>query len=342
MPLTDDRAGDDRHGRFLRGAATAIVVVTGAALLAAAIFSGNSAPAGRAASHPGTTTDDRYLHVNDLVLKADLAEKLPYTPAMIILGGSRSLRFEPRYIEKKTGLPAFNAGVRNGRPEEAWGLTHFLHDLFPKVRPRYLWFVHVKVLRAWGKVSPALVLDPRYSRYFPDSFLEEQGKLMGPGALRPYRSKQPAARFADDGRILWSQSDTTTLQAQGIPNTVIHWNRTNGAGTPTIEERPREWFEKTLGYMNDDLDAAPLIVMMPMQPEVLKEIGASGFWDSYAATMDYLHSLRGTYRFRLADFTLIDSFNGDPQNFYDGYHPRIENTHRIIDELLRRWPHAFD
>ena len=133
---------------------------------------------------------------------------LERAPEVIILGGSRSLRFEPAYIEQVTGHSAFNAGVRNGRPEEAWGLTHYLHDLFPDTRPRYLWLIHVNLLRAWERVSPPLVLDDRFCRYFPEDFLAEQAPLMpgtAPRTIRPAAEGGP--RFAADGHLEWSRAD---------------------------------------------------------------------------------------------------------------------------------------
>jgi hypothetical protein len=355
----------DDDGARLRRAATVIVALLCIALAGGVVLSrrdtggdggepnavpvtapvtgdASGAPIADAAALNGQSPDgERFLHVNDVLIKADLAEKLPYAPEIIILGGSRSLRFEPRYLKKKTGHTAFNAGVRNGRPEEAWGLIHFLHDLNPDVRPRYLWLIHPKALRGMENVSPALVYDPRFSRYFPGDFIREQEALVKRSTLRPYYSREKPAEFASDGRIVWSKSDEQPLSI-GIPNTVKHWNRKNGPGTPTIEPRPREWFERTLAYMNDEMQAKPVIVMMPFQPDVVAQIEDDGFREAYTTTLAYLKSLEGTYGFRLFDFTDITSFGGDPQDFYDGYHPRIENTHRIVNEILRRSPHAFD
>jgi hypothetical protein len=333
----------DPNGVFLRRAATFVAGGVVVALLAAGLLAERNAYAHRAGG-PGRTLplEKKYVIENELTLKADLAEKLPYTPRVIILGGSRSLRFEPEYIKQKTGLSAFNAGVRNGRPEEAWGLIHYLHDLWPDVRPRYLWLVHVKLLRGWWRVQPPLVQDKRFNRYFPPKFLEEQGTRMPDSAADlPAMGKLPPPRWAPDGHIVWSHSDTLRL-ATGIRVTINQWFKKNGPGTPTIERRPRIWFARTLDYMNRDLDATPVLVLMPVQPDVLEKIGPGGFWDAHKQLTEYLRSLRDKYRFKLVDLTHIESFGGDPENFYDGYHPKAENTRRIIDEVLRRYPHAFD
>ena len=340
----DTSAPPDRHGASLRRWAMAILVGLAAVLaVAGALQPDRSALAGR----PGPSVtppvgEKKYVVTDELTLKADLAQKLHYRPKVIILGGSRSLRFEPAYIKRKTGLSAFNAGVRNGRPEEAWGLTHYLHDLHPDVRPRYLWIIHPKLLRGWWRVSPPLVQDGRFSRYFPDAFLEKQGeKMPDSSSRRPLKSKLPPPKWDPDGHIVWSHSDTLRL-ATGIRVTINQWYKKNGPGAPTIEPRPRYWFEKTLAWMNDEMHARPVLVIGPVQPEVLEKIGPGGFWAAHDQLLAYLDSLRGKYRFTVVDLTRIESFGGDPENFYDGYHPKAENTHRIIDEVLRRHPHAFD
>ena len=94
--------------------------------------------------------------------------------------------------------------------------------------------------------------------------------------------------------------------------------------------------------MNDELDATPVLVVMPVQPDVLSRIGPLGYWRAHDRLLAHLDDLAARYRLTLVDLTRIDSFGGDRFEFYDGYHPRAENTRRIVDEILERHPHAFD
>lgn len=340
-PATDLR-DHDTHGVFLRRAASLIAALLTLTLLTAGLFAWQRPSAARnGRPDKPLSRAKKYVVENELTLKADLAEKLPYPPKVIILGGSRSLRFEPAYIEKETGLTGFNAGVRNARPEEAWGLVHYLHGLWPDTRPRYLWLVHPKLLSSWKRVEPPLVLDDRFSRYFPQSFLDQQATLLPKSAGAPETSTVPPPRWAPDGHILWSHSDTLRL-ATGIRGTINQWFKNNRPGAPVIEAAPRLWFTRTLSYMNNELETTPVLVLMPVQPDVLARIGPGGFWAAHRRFTDYLRSLGGAYRFKLIDLTHIESFGGDPQDFYDGYHPKAGNTRRIVDEILRRDPHAFD
>ena len=47
------------------------------------------------------------------------------------------------------------------------------------------------------------------------------------------------------------------------------------------------------------------------------------------------------YDFALLDYSRIESFGGDPSDFYDGVHVKAENARRIIDTAFRDAPAAF-
>jgi hypothetical protein len=281
--------------------------------------------------------------IDDVSVKADMIEGLSTPPQLIILGGSRGLRIEPAYLKQKTGLETFHAGVPNERSEEAWALTHFIHERFPNVRPRYLWPIHVKFLRAWQHVTPSLVLDPRLNRYFDAAFLDAQRAAL-PRKFkvgdRTLRLTDPA-RYAPDGRMIkerdWDQARIERL----IDQYTRRWITKFGPGSPTIDDDERLYFEKTLGYMNE-LGAAPVIVLMPLHPRHYHAVAHRGWLEARDDLMTYFDSLAGSYDFSVVDLSRVESFGGDPDGFYDAYHPRVENTRRIVDEILRRYPHAFD
>ena len=66
---------------------------------------------------PTVTTSDR-------TIKADFIEKLKQPPQLVVLGSSRSMRYEPAYLQQKTGLRTFNAGVNGiGGTADAWAMT---------------------------------------------------------------------------------------------------------------------------------------------------------------------------------------------------------------------------
>ena len=263
----------------------------------------------------------------------------------MILGGSRSMRIEPSYLEKKTGRAGFNAGVHNGRPEEAWALVNHLHDRFPEAEPAYLWAIHATFLRAYETVSPSLVVDPRLKRYFPKAFLDEQRELMP----RKYfvndrdrltlsdRKRYDAGGWVKRERQGWKPDQFEYWADKDIET----WLKNNPAGRAAIDERPREYFEKTLALMNEQ-GARPVLVLMPEHPRKLAAIRDRGWTEAHRDVLAYLDELGATYDFTVVDLSRIESFGGDPGQFYDGHHPRIVNLRRIVDEILDRHPGAFD
>jgi hypothetical protein len=306
------------------------VAVVVAAVLAAA---GATVAAAQTSSFtPQPLTDQ-------VAFKANLLIAVSPQPRILILGGSRGMRFEPSYLRQKTGLPGFNTCSRNASPIEAWGLVNFSHRVYPQVRPRYLWLVHVKEFRATQLLSaPCLSLQPRFSRYFPASFVREQRPL-AMKASHTYGGG--GGKFRRDGSLYWTTIDATRTLAKGLQESIDAWMHRNALGTPTFSDRRIRYFVRCLSLMNQ-LGAKPVIVLMPVHPTVLKAIRDQGWQSDHDKVIAYLESLASTYRFELFDFSEISSFHGIARAFWDGYHPKVSNTRLIIDEILRRDRHAFD
>ena len=70
----------------------------------------------------------------DRSFKCDLVEELSSPPQVVVFGGSRGLRMDPRTVRKLTGLRTFNAAFHNGHPEDAWAFTNWLLSGTPTVR----------------------------------------------------------------------------------------------------------------------------------------------------------------------------------------------------------------
>ena len=55
--------------------------------------------------------------LSDRGIKTELIRRMKTPPALVVLGGSRALRFQPAYIRRVTGLSAFNAAVPHATPK---------------------------------------------------------------------------------------------------------------------------------------------------------------------------------------------------------------------------------
>jgi hypothetical protein len=281
---------------------------------------------------------------SDRTLKANMVEALAKPPQVIIFGGSRALRFEPSYIQKKTGLTGFNAAFSNGRAEDAWAWTNYLHHQFPHTRLRFFWPLQVEAFREQG-LAFGLIQDKRFSQHFPPDFLVEQSKRLPQDASQlPDNHDLATDTYGPDGALLHNRYDIR-LEKGGKLSTALDWSiRTMGeryARDPVIiDPRARMYFEKTLGLMNK-LGATPVLVLMPIQPRVLAAIKPLGWSERHRVIVAYLKSLQKRYRFTFFDFSELSSVGGDPKQYYDGVHMWVQNTRRVIDAVLARDPNAF-
>ncbi len=138
----------------------ALVVVTVVAMGAVLALNVVADPYGSVGTHffPTVTTSDR-------TVKADRIQALKQPPQLVVLGSSRSMRYEPSYLQKKTRLRTFNAGVNGiGGTADAWAMTQFIHETFPNAHPNYLWLVDVESFVPFA-IQGRTASEPRLAKF---------------------------------------------------------------------------------------------------------------------------------------------------------------------------------
>ena len=290
---------------------------------------------------------EELVYPSERSFKADQIEALSYTPRVVFFGGSRSVRFDPAYLEKKTGIKGFNLAMTNGKPEDAWAFAHFLHKRAPKTKTVWIWGVQTSTLYT-RDLEPGLVQDPRLSRYLPTSLLDEQAALLptDPAEIPP-TGRVANRRYSPEGMVVYNPYDAARKRGVTLERSLrAYLNRALpklSAAPPSTpkDSRSRDYFEKTLGLLNSYGDT-PIVMAMPVQPEVLAAFREHGWQERQDRFLEYLDGLHQKYDFRLIDLTDIKSFDGDPHAFYDGVHIDAKNARRATDELVKRFPDLFD
>jgi hypothetical protein len=301
---------------------------------------------------PTVTTSDR-------TIKADFLEKLAQPPQLVVLGSSRSMRYEPAYLHQKTGLRTFNAGVNGiGGTADAWAMSNFIHDTFPNAQPRYLWLLDVESFVPF-KVQGRTANEPRLAKYVEGSGTIQRTPEAIARSVWDNRSsvfswvtawdslrvilnrkevKVKASKyrntFMPDGVLkqrLWSKKEW----AQRFPRSVKRYGDLYRNAYKTLDPEAKSYFERTLGFMNDH-GATPLVVLTPINPKLLKVVGPLGWQERHQQVVDYVASLQGKYDFVFVDITDITKFRAYPRQFYDGVHMTTMNTQRAIDYVLRQ------
>ncbi len=264
-------------------------------------------------------------------------------PELLVLGGSRALRFQPSYITRLTHLSAFNAAVPQATPQDEWCFVNLLHSRFPRARFQLLWVIHCDEFDEFGP-GAALLQDPFLSRFLPQSFVDSRLDALGHFAnAAPMQGVLHPSIVAPNGYMI---SDTISVAAQRgtlrqrvdsyTGSTLAFYRRT----PPRIDPQPSHYFEMTLGLMNQ-LGVRPTIVLAPLQPRYLARIYGHGWEARHLLVLGHLRGLERVYRFNILDFSRLSSIGGSPNGFYDAVHMRPETTRLVVKAVLQRLPHAF-
>jgi len=277
---------------------------------------------------PTVTTSDR-------TIKADFIEKLKQQPQLVVLGSSRSMRYEPKYLQKKTGLRTFNAGVNGiGGTADAWAMTNFIHDTWPDAEPAYFWLLDVESFVPF-KVQGRTANEPRLARYVEGSGTIQHTPAAIARSVWDNRSSVFSWVTAKDSlRVLINRDKVkstyekyrSTFLPDGVlgerPWTQKEWDRRFPKSVKRysdlyrnaykkLDPEAQSYFERTLKLMNDR-GATPLLVLTPINPKLLKVIGPLGWPERHQQVLDYVASLQSKYDFVFVDITDITKFGADP------------------------------
>jgi hypothetical protein len=276
-------------------------------------------------------------------------------PEVVLLGSSRTMKFNPATVERLTGARTFNAAVSGGTPNDAWLFTQLLEEQQDAGFPHLVWGLDVDAFRE-KRLRDGLATDPRMARFVPWTErvairVSSIGTLLElqtlEAALRSVRAGGPTGagaeleRFDEAGFQLWSRK----LESRDVlRNRAIRRQTTNYAnfvferdGYTRVEDEPFEEFVNVVRAANER-DVVPTIFLTPFHPIALDQLERNGLQARRREVLDRLRELQddGDVRFELVDLTTIDTFDGDPREFYDGVHMTPANTDRVLELLNER------
>ena len=333
--------------------ALALVLVTALAMGAVLALNVLADPYGSVGTHlfPTVTTSDR-------TVKVDKIEQLKRPPDLVVLGSSRSMRYEPSYLEQKTGLKTFNAGVNGiGGSADAWAMTQFVHEVWPDSHPAYLWFVDVESFVPF-EVGARTANEPRLARYVDQATVtrgaaelvralwENRTTLLSldtakdSARLLLYREKAKSKQSKyrkqtlSDGAMTerkWSKKEWKRRYPRSVQRYGDLYRDAYREMDPTAES----YVEKTLAFMNEQ-GATPLVVLTPIHPKLRKVLGPLGWNVRHEQVVAYIESLQSRYDFLFVDMTDPRVFGFDPRQWYDGVHMTTVNTRPAIDYILEQ------
>jgi hypothetical protein len=352
-PIPDPPEMDQKQGGRAFWFVLALVVVTAVVLGGVLALNVIADPYGSVGTHllPTVTTSDR-------TVKADRIEALKQPPQLVVLGSSRSMRYEPSYLEQKTGLRTFNAGVNGiGGTADAWAMTQFIHEVWPNAQPNYLWMVDVESFVPF-EVQARTANEPRLAKYVGaatagkgpvelakaiwqnrttefslDTAKDSVRLLLYKDKAKNKQSKYQKQILADGvlKQRLWSDKEWS----RRFPNSVERYSQLYKNVYKAPDTASEKYFEKTLAFMNEQ-GATPVIVLTPINPRLAKVLDPLGRAERHRQIVDFIESLQGQYDFKFLDLTDPSLFGYDKKQWYDGVHMTTVNTRPAIDYILKQ------
>jgi hypothetical protein len=262
----------------------------------------------------------------DRSAKLDLIEHLKQAPQILILGDSRGRQAQPSYVQRLTGLTAFNAAVTGGTAADAWVFTRYTEDLFAHQRRRYIWFVSAGL--AGNLVNQFVETDPRSQRY-----LGEVTRYLSPQKLDvpvPMDTRYHADGSIADSNPSYSTGRAAMLKAKAARMVAQIRAQPPVAAPPDPDQF--QLFEHLLGYMNS-LGARPVIVFNPIYPTVLAELEKYGN-PLATGSLRYLQSLHSQYEFVVVNAEDSRKWGGTDYNWTNPTHVDGANMRRMLRYIV--------
>jgi hypothetical protein len=295
---------------------------------------------------------------NSYVEKAELFAALNPPPEALVIGSSRTGSVDPDLVYELTGERCFNWSVPSAGIEVANAIIRMAVD--ERKAPIDLVILGVDpdafTPRLW--IHPQAQQAPMYDSYLGRAGLRPKLKAFVNSALRLLTMEQVDAsfkvimremgdtRFAElelyrpDGMALYTPKEEAIAKGEFDLNAIIderletypEENPCITSSTVLSQDRMDLWME-ILDYCGDH-GIKVYAFLPPGHPrynEMLEEFGAGPKMEEIRSFLEEsLNDHDDVFR----DYADLESFDGDPNQFYDEVHMREENNSRLIRDLL--------
>jgi hypothetical protein len=286
--------------------------------------------------------------------KLELLDAYTEAPDGLILGSSRVMKIEPAYLQQKTGLSFFNAGVDYARPEDHLALAREYLRRFGHAPKMILLGVDVTAYSASAPVEVELVNTMRLADHVPEALtwrdrVERYENLLSwhqtklslmsiKHRLRASPESSPAESFQPDGLRIYHERESQIANGTYDLDAGIEYNqREYKAAFNGFQKHSglrRQLFLELIKYCREHRTRL-IVFIAPMHPSLESFLQTqTESTERSGEVVSFVSNLADLYQFPLIDLSSIDAFKGDPKQFVDGVHPLEPNTRRMIDVIL--------
>jgi hypothetical protein len=291
--------------------------------------------------------------VDDRHRKCGLLRHCQPPPEQLVLGSSRTMRFEPRRLREKTGLRTFNAGIPGATPVDYLTLYRFAAERLRAPIRSVVLGADIPALFGHERNYPVVRANAELSRYLPTSSSlasDVSGLsllLNGAQTSDAWASLRHALGLTTRGDRPWRILDPDGFESRSNDDEARERGRWDQARN--IREqmeaplRNRSEMDPTacrdldllLGLLQRRGVQTVVFVTPSLEParERWRRRGLQAVEQEAFRRIRNLALARGA---RFVDLSRIESFHGDPREFYDAIHPTVANTRKMIDVLFPR------
>jgi hypothetical protein len=278
-------------------------------------------------------------------------------PQALILGSSRIMQMRPAYIEAITGKPTFNYAVYSGRMVDLFAQLRLIlqqknhADLLIVGIEENTFNSDIAPFQLQLAGAPALFREVAYPKNLKiilripqsvDLHFTWQNLL---SVLRnPIGVEHPERLMSEDDIIMEDgyQIRHSVLLARLQGKDLLRWNlmqHISGAerntGPMNFQSDPDAWllFEKFLDLArSQQIDV--YVVLTPVHPEFEKYMVMPDDPQYRQRLSGQVREMCGKYSCKYFDFSNLNSFGGDPDEFWDGLHQTPANLQRISNVMF--------
>jgi len=276
-------------------------------------------------------------------------------PEVLIIGSSRVGYIDPGLVTELTGKRCFNWAMPAAKTEIYYSVLRIAIEEFDAPIDTVIVGVDPEAFHPGTEIHPQARTLRIYMRYFSEeTFLS----ILREKVLRLFTIEQTLSSIEVIWKELTGQQTAYFITwgpdgcpvdvdysiapdkyienpderlEHGIitdPQTTWHPERFNG-----LSDECKYWWEEFLKIC-DEKEIQVYAFIPPYHPRLLENLMRIDAGPIFDETRSYLESTvtgsGGTYR----DYSIISTFNGDPENFLDETHPEKENIDLLVRDLL--------
>lgn len=284
--------------------------------------------------------------------KATILKETDANPDVLVLGSSRSMKINPNFINKKTGMHAFNAGVNSAQAEDYYTMLRYSLETL-KEKPKYVILgIDVEAFHNKAPIDDRLLFNRSLAKY-----LEKEDRISYTDRLVSLLSyEETASAFTS---LYYAISDypepSTYYDADGF----LHYTNKKGKITEgnydsKIEDYIKNYRERFTGYTHVGkkrkayfqkfLDLAEsenievIAFITTLHDDLIQDLQKTRNYTKIKQELTaYLNDMEQSYtHFSYEDFDQVEKYEGSLTAFYDGAHINEKNANRLTEKLLQK------